>query len=78
MRKRRYAFPGTGKRRGMGMKQQTLAHLLIRRAEGTGNHYRPGILQYLGMEHWTPHALRRTGSTISINSDIRKRKSEGF
>jgi integrase len=61
---RRHAFPGTGKRRGMGMKQQTLAHLLIRRDEGKGNHHRPGILQYLGMAHWTPHALRRTGATI--------------
>ena len=49
------------------MKQQTLAHMLIRRAEGRGNHRKAGILQYLGMEHWTPHTLRRTGATILDN-----------
>jgi integrase len=59
---RRHAFPGTASRRGMGMRQQTLAHLLNRKENDEAG--KAGINEYLGMAHWTPHALRRTGASI--------------
>jgi len=59
---RRYAFPGSGKRRGKWMDQKTLAHLLNRKA--ADNAGKEGILEYLKMAHFTPHDLRRTSATI--------------
>jgi integrase len=59
---RRYAFPGTGRRQGGSMRQQTLAHLLNRKSRDEAG--KMGINEYLGLDHWTPHALRRTAATI--------------
>jgi integrase len=59
---RTYAFPGTFGRRGMSMKQQTLAHILCRKSSDAA--CRAGIIEHLKMDHWTPHTLRRTASTI--------------
>jgi len=61
----------------MGMKQQTLAHLLIRRAEGTGNHYRPGIPPVsrhgaLDATRFATHRINHSRSTRIFGSGSRK------
>jgi integrase len=64
---RRYAFPGTGKRSGMWMDQKTLGHLVTRKSSDEAG--KEGICEFLGMKHWTPHALRRTPATILSELD---------
>jgi integrase len=59
---RRYAFPGTGKRKGKHMAQHTLGRLLKRNsADQTGQ---TGVCEYLGLVDVTPHDLRRTAACI--------------
>lgn len=60
---RQYAFPGMGKRTGKWLDQKTLAHLVSRNSTKI-KYSKMGISEYLGMEPWTPHALRRTSATI--------------
>jgi integrase len=53
---RAYAFPDEN---GNPITQVSLRDMLVR---GLGSEI--GILEYLGMSHWTPHTLRRTSGSI--------------
>jgi integrase len=59
---RAYAFPGGRKGKRDHMEQRSLSSILSRNSED--GRQQMGVLQYLGMEPWTPHDLRRTSATI--------------
>ena len=59
---RKYVFPGSGVRQYTHVAQPSLSHNLNRKSTDVAGMM--GICEYLGLETFTPHDLRRTGATI--------------